>query len=182
MSKEIRVQDDALRLNQDYKHFLTDIKTRLQTAQIRAALATNSELIQFYWGLGTELIEKQKSHQWGTHFLEQFSHDMKQEFPEMQGFSVTNLKRMRMFAQAYPDFKIGAQAVHHYPGDILLFFCTRQTMKMSVYGMQQSKLSKMVGHEPFLKCRSKVDYMSAKRLPAIKFPITTSNYPNYNPI
>lgn len=114
MSKEIKVQDDALRLSQDYKHFLTDIKTRLQTAQIRAALAANSELIQFYWELG-ELIEKQKSHQWGTHFLEQFSHDMKQEFPEMQGFSLTNLKRMRMFAQAYPDFKVGAQAVHQLP-------------------------------------------------------------------
>lgn len=38
MSKDIKVQDDALRLNQDYKHFLTDIKTQLQTAQIRAAL------------------------------------------------------------------------------------------------------------------------------------------------
>ncbi|KTD00555.1 DUF1016 domain-containing protein [Fluoribacter gormanii] len=52
MSKEIKVQDDVLRLNQDYKHFLTDIKTRLQTAQIRAALAANSELIKFYWELG----------------------------------------------------------------------------------------------------------------------------------
>ena len=61
MSKEIKVQDDVLRLNQDYKHFLTDIKTRLQTAQIRAALAANSELIKFYWELGTDLIEKQKN-------------------------------------------------------------------------------------------------------------------------
>lgn len=77
MSKEIKVQDDILRLNQDYKHFLTDIKTRLQTAQIRAALAANSELIQFYWRLGKELLEKQKRHQWGTGFLEQFSHDMR---------------------------------------------------------------------------------------------------------
>lgn len=60
MSKEIKVQDDELRLNQDYKYFLTDIKTRLQTAQIRAALAANSELIKFYWELGMDLIEKQK--------------------------------------------------------------------------------------------------------------------------
>ena len=46
MSKEVKVQDDALRLSQDYKHFLTNIKTRLQTAQIRAALAAKSGLIQ----------------------------------------------------------------------------------------------------------------------------------------
>lgn len=115
MSKEIKVQDDALRLNQDYRHFLTDIKARLQTAQIRAALAANSELIQFYWGLGTELNEKQKSHQWGTGFLEQFSHDMREAFPEMQGFSVSNLQRMKKFAALYPSFSITAQAVPQLP-------------------------------------------------------------------
>jgi len=58
---------------------------------------------------------KQKNHQWGTHFLEQFSRDMRQTFPEMQGFSVTNLKRMRLLAQAYPDFEVGAQPVHQLP-------------------------------------------------------------------
>lgn len=47
--------------------------------------------------------------------MEQFSQDMRQAFPEMQGFSVTNLKRMRLFAQAYPDFKIRAQAVPQLP-------------------------------------------------------------------
>ncbi|HAU1322093.1 TPA: DUF1016 domain-containing protein [Legionella pneumophila] len=115
MSKEIKVQDDALRLNQDYKHFLTDIKTRLQTAQIRAALAANSELIKFYWELGTDLIEKQKNHQWGTGFLEQFSHDMREAFPEMQGFSVRNLQRMKQFATLYSDISITTQAVSQLP-------------------------------------------------------------------
>lgn len=59
MSREIQVQNEALRLNQDYRHFLTDIKTRLQTAQIRAALAANSELIKFDWELGKELFLNQ---------------------------------------------------------------------------------------------------------------------------
>ncbi|WP_131795570.1 PDDEXK nuclease domain-containing protein [Fluoribacter gormanii] len=90
-------------------------KPRLQTAQIRAALAANSELIQFYWGLGKELIEKQKSHQWGTGFLEQFSHDMREAFPEMQGFSVSNLQRMKKFATLYPSLSITAQAVPRLP-------------------------------------------------------------------
>jgi hypothetical protein len=40
---------------------------------------------------------------------------MRQAFPEMQGFSVTNLKRMRLFAQSYPNFTIGAQAVPQLP-------------------------------------------------------------------
>lgn len=115
MKNELKPADGSLHLDQNYKHFLSGIKERLQTAQIRAALAANSELIQFYWELGTNLIEKQKSHQWGSDFLEQFSHDMRQAFPEMQGFSVSNLKRMRIFAQEYPTFVIGARAVHQLP-------------------------------------------------------------------
>lgn len=57
----------------------------------------------------------------GEKFLQQFSQDMRQAFPGMQGFSVTTLKRMRLFAQGYPDFQKGAQAVHQLPwGHIVL--------------------------------------------------------------
>jgi hypothetical protein len=49
MKNELKSHDRALHLDQDYKHFLMNIKTRLQSAQIRAALAANSELIKFYW-------------------------------------------------------------------------------------------------------------------------------------
>lgn len=115
MKNGLKPNDGSLQLDQNYKHFLSGIKERLRTAQIRATLAANSELIQFYWELGNDLVEKQKNHQWGSGFLEQFSHDMRQAFPEMQGFSVTNLKRMRIFAQEYPTFEIGARAVHQLP-------------------------------------------------------------------
>lgn len=115
MSKEIKTQDGSLHLDKEYMAFFSDIKTRLKTAQIRAALAANSELIKFYWELGNDLIEKQKTQKWGTHFLEQFSHDMRQSFPEMQGFSVRNLQRMKQFSTLYVDISITTQAVPQLP-------------------------------------------------------------------
>ena len=115
MKNGLKPNDGSLHLDQNYKHFLTNIKGRLKTAQIRAALAANSELIKFYWELGTDLIEKQKKHQWGSGFLEQFSHDMRQNFPEMQGFSVSNLQRMKQFATRYSLLSITAQAVPQLP-------------------------------------------------------------------
>ena len=115
MGKEITIQNDSLRLDKDYMDFFSNIKDRLKTAQIRAALAANSELIKFYWELGNDLIEKQKAQRWGTGFLEQFSHDMRQSFPEMQGFSVSNLQRMKKFATLYPVLSIAAQAVPQLP-------------------------------------------------------------------
>lgn len=115
MKKELKITNESLLLDQNYKQFLSGIKERLQIAQIRASLAANSELIQFYWELGTDLIEKQKSHQWGSGFLEQFSHDMRQAFPEMQGFSKRNLEPMRRFATLYPKIEFAKQAVSQLP-------------------------------------------------------------------
>lgn len=115
MIKKIKIQDDLFRRDKDYIEFFSHIKTRLKAAQIQAVLAANSELVKFYWKLGNDLVEKQKEQKWGAHFLEQFSHDMRQTFPEMQGFSVRNLQRMKQFAIFYPELSITTQAVSQLP-------------------------------------------------------------------
>ncbi len=61
------------------------------------------------------MIEKQKVFKWGEGFLKQFSQDMRQEFPEIKGFSRRNLQRMRQFAQLYPELAIAPQAVAQLP-------------------------------------------------------------------
>ncbi len=115
MKTAIKKRNELLLLDEHYKHFLSDIKNRLKSAQIRAALATNRELVVFYWEFGNDLVEKQKTHKWGDHFLEQLSHDMRQSFPEMQGFSVRNLQRMKQFAALYSREAITTQAVSQLP-------------------------------------------------------------------
>src|SRR5262245_12169964 len=115
MKKQLKRVETTLHLNVHYKNFVDEMKERLKAAQVRAALAVNKELIRFYWELGTELIHKQKTYKWGEQFLEQFSKDMRHLFPEMQGFSVTNLKRMRLFAKEYPDLRKSPQLVDQLP-------------------------------------------------------------------
>lgn len=116
MKKQSVVKKEILlRTDKNYLHFLKDIRDRLKATQIRAALAANAELIKFYWQLGTDLLEKQKAFKWGDHFLEQLSHDMRKAFPEMQGFSLRNLQRMRQFSRLYPDLSIAPQAVAQLP-------------------------------------------------------------------
>ncbi len=141
MKKVLKTTNESLHLDQNYKHFLSGIKERLQMAQIRAAMAANSELIQFYWELGADLIEKQKSHQLGSGFLEQFSHDMRQAFPEMQGFSVRNLQRIKQFAQLYPNLLITPQAVAQLPwGHVsLLIHAVKDKLTREWYAQQTIK-------------------------------------------
>ncbi len=87
MKKQIALKKSTvLRLDKNYLKFFNDIKEKLKTTQISAALAANKELIKFYWSLGSTLIEKQTAFRWGEHFLEQFSHDMRQNFQKCKVF------------------------------------------------------------------------------------------------
>jgi predicted nuclease of restriction endonuclease-like (RecB) superfamily len=82
-------------LNNDYKIWITEVKSKIRSTQLKAAIAVNATLIEFYWELGAMIVEKQTV--WGTGFLENLSKDLKSEFPDMKGFSVTNLKYCKLF-------------------------------------------------------------------------------------
>jgi predicted nuclease of restriction endonuclease-like (RecB) superfamily len=86
-----------------YIAFLDDVKTRIRSAQVKAALAVNRELLLLYWHIGREILARQQAEGWGSKVLERLSKDLKREFPEMKGFSRSNLKYMRAFAEAWPD-------------------------------------------------------------------------------
>lgn len=86
-------------LNTDYKQWLTELKGKIRSTQIKAAIAVNSALIQFYWELGKMIAEKQTA--WGSKFLETLSKDLQDEFPDMKGFSVSNLKFCKLFYQYF---------------------------------------------------------------------------------
>lgn len=88
---------------EDYAEFLADIKNRIRSAQTRAALSVNSELVLLYWHIGKDILKRQDEQGWGAKVITNLSHDLSREFPQMKGFSIRNLKYMRGFAAAYPD-------------------------------------------------------------------------------
>lgn len=90
-------------LDESYQGLLDAIKIRLKKAQFRAAISVNSELIQFYWEIGSLVIEQQKEARWGDKLFEVLSDDLSRSFPGTKGFSKTNLKYMKLFASHYPD-------------------------------------------------------------------------------
>ncbi|MBN2065026.1 MAG: hypothetical protein JW745_09515 [Sedimentisphaerales bacterium] len=81
--------------DKQYRQWLIDIKQRIRNAQIKAAVAVNSALVEFYWSLGEDIARKQEQAAWGSGFLQQLSKDLMAEFPEMKGLSKRNLEYMR---------------------------------------------------------------------------------------
>ncbi len=96
-----------VKLGQDYKNWLTALKLRIRTVQLKAAVAVNTELLTFYWELGQDIVNKQKTSAWGDGFLKQLSVDLTSEFPEMKGFSISNIKYIKQWHLFYskPDEK-----------------------------------------------------------------------------
>ncbi len=87
----------ALYQNNEYTTWLKELKSTIQKRQIKAAVAVNNELILLYWELGKEIVQKQENAKWGSGFIDQLSKDLKSAFPEMSGFSRSNLFAIRKF-------------------------------------------------------------------------------------
>ena len=91
----------ALQRNKIYKSWLAEIKEQIRKAQIKAAVVVNKELLIAYWNLGKEIYEKQQQTNWGEGLIEQLSIDLLKEFPEVKGFSKTNLFYIRRWYLFY---------------------------------------------------------------------------------
>jgi predicted nuclease of restriction endonuclease-like (RecB) superfamily len=98
-----------------YNVLLAELKERIRTTRLRAAVAVNRELILLYWGIGRDILTRQTAEGWGTRVIDRLAADLRRDFPEMTGLSPRNLKYMRAFAEAYPDPEIVQQAVALLP-------------------------------------------------------------------
>lgn len=97
------------KLPQNYASLLTTIKQRIQTAQVRTALAGNASMLMLYWDVGNLLVERQAEAGWGASVLPRLAIDLRNELPEVKGFSVRILMLMTQFAREYPEFRAIAQ-------------------------------------------------------------------------
>lgn len=86
-----------------YEAFLGELKERIRTAQLRAAVAANRVLIELYWQVGRDIVERQKAHGWGKSVVERLAQDLQKAFPSLTGFSPRNVWRMRAFYLAYTE-------------------------------------------------------------------------------
>ncbi len=107
--------NDQASIAEGYDDFLRDLKERIRNAQVRAVLAVNRELVLLYWQIGRDILQRQQQQGWGAKVIERLSADLRSSFPEMKGFSRTNLLYMRAFAEAYSDEQIVQQLAGQIP-------------------------------------------------------------------
>ena len=103
---------------QAYATWLKELKSKVRSTQLRAALAASRELILFYWELGGDISRKLKETNWGAKVIDQLAKDLRSEFPDIQGFSRTNLYYVKKFYEVFSAFGNGTQFVPLTGGQI----------------------------------------------------------------
>lgn len=91
-----------------YRQIFENVKQEVLKSQYKAMQAVNTEMIYMYWNIGKIISE---NIEWGNKFVDNLSIDLKNEFPNIQGFSVRNLRNMRKFYEEYPNIERGCPEI-----------------------------------------------------------------------
>ena len=98
MSKSISI------LDKDYLQWIKELSSRYRRSQIKASVKVNQEMLQFYWELGKDIVEKKAESRWGSGFMKNLSRDLKEVNPDATCFSETNLLYMKNFYLLYQPY------------------------------------------------------------------------------
>ena len=96
----------------EYISIVEKIKSEITSAQYRAAVHVNADMLLLYYDIGC-VINEHKT--WGNKFIDNLASDIRMEFPESKGYSVRNLKYMAKFAETYPVREFVQQVVAQIP-------------------------------------------------------------------
>ena len=83
------VKSHDIHIDAEYAEWITELKHRYRSAQVKAAVKVNAEKLLFNWQLGRDLVQKKAEERWGAGVVEQVSLDLRREFPNEKGFSAS---------------------------------------------------------------------------------------------
>ena len=90
-----------MNINQNYREAVKAIKEAILRSQYRAAASANKEQLSLYYGIGRYVSENSRTGFWGKGAIEQISSLLQKELPGLRGFSVSNIKNMRVFYEEW---------------------------------------------------------------------------------
>lgn len=93
--------NEKLISDKNYKEWIGQLSNRYRRAQIKAAISVNTEMLQFYWELGRDIVKMQPENRYGSKFFETLSRDLKENIPDAKGLSARNLKYIKKFYLMY---------------------------------------------------------------------------------
>lgn len=109
------VAPSKMELPADYVNWFADLKSNIAKTRLKVIISSNSAMVLLYWEIGKRILDKQENEGWGAKIIDRLALDLKDAFPDMKGFSPRNLKYMRAFAHAWPNYEIVQEVLAQLP-------------------------------------------------------------------
>ena len=93
--------NELMKKDTPYSNWIAELKQKYLQQRMKAVVAVNSSLLQFYWNLGKDISEKNLDNKYGSQFYKQLSNDLVAQIPNVKGFSPTNLKYAKYFYELF---------------------------------------------------------------------------------
>lgn len=96
MSSEIKTYDLQPQIAQ-----FGEVVNMIRTTRKKVMRLANAALVSLYWQVGQYISEKIKTSEWGDSVIEELAKHIAKTEPELKGFSMQNLWRMKQFYETY---------------------------------------------------------------------------------
>ena len=98
-------------IDSDYIQWIKELSSRYRRSQIKAAVKVNQEMLQFYWELGRDIVERDAENHYGSKFYTSLSRDLRAEIQNASGLSERNLRYTKKFYLFYENIMETLQQV-----------------------------------------------------------------------
>ena len=94
-----------INMTQEVSSAVNLIRDAILLSQERAVKAVNQEQLALYYGIGRFISANTRNKNWGKGVIEGISHKLRMELPGVKGYSVSSLKNMRLFYEAWNELE-----------------------------------------------------------------------------
>ena len=98
------MNENTVAIPSDFSSAVKDIKLAILQARACAARVANSEALKLYFFVGGYISKKTRSAKWGSGTIDALSNRLQVELPGLRGFSVSSIKFMRLWYEAWADW------------------------------------------------------------------------------
>lgn len=95
-----------INLDTEYQQWIKNLSERFKQSQLKAAIKVNTEMLQFYWSLGADIANLKAESKWGDGIIQAISQDLRENLPDVKGFSVTNIYYIKKFYLLYYQYLV----------------------------------------------------------------------------
>ena len=97
-------EETSLAAARSYRNWILDLRKRYKAMQCKAAVAVNSAMLEFYWGLGRDISEKYPGKRRNVAFFAKLSQDLVRDIGNAKGLSERNLHYALSFYDLYAPY------------------------------------------------------------------------------